>query len=93
MKTEVIFRTDKEGETIAVLPYEIADTQGNCTCFCKSEGHSACAWEYVLKDTKPTQHYNDLMNLMIANGYNLEVIRRREYDKYLEAYYRMKRHE
>jgi len=92
MKTEVMFRVE-DNEVLAVFPYDIADSQGNCTCYAHNGQHSACSYEYVLKDTKPAQHYEDLKKELESIGYNLEVIRRREYDKYLEAYYRMKRHE
>jgi len=92
MKTEVMFRVE-EGGVLAVFPYDIEDMQGNCGCYAHVGQHSACSYEYVLKNTKPAQHYEDLKNELESIGYNLEVIRRREYDKYLEAYYRMKRHE
>ena len=87
MKTSVIFRTDENGDCLAVFPYEIADRQGNCTCYAHTGQHSACSYDYVLKETKPCKNYSDLKSELERIGYNLEVITRRDYDEYLKAFY------
>lgn len=87
MKTSVIFRTDENGECLAVFPYEIADRQGNCTCYAHLGQHSACSYDYVLKETKPCKNYVELKAELERIGYNLEVITRRDYDEYLKAFY------
>lgn len=88
MKTEidVIFREETDGTVIAVFPHEVWDLQGNCTCYAHTGQHSACDYNYVLKETKPAKEFNKLKTELEGIGYDLRVIKCRNYDKYLLSY-------
>jgi hypothetical protein len=89
-KTDVIFRKEKDGDICAFFPYDISDSKGNITHYAHIGQHSQAAWEYYLKDTKPCKspnEYNDLFQELESLGYNLNIIQRRNYKKYLNAYY------
>jgi hypothetical protein len=89
-KTDVIFRKEKDGDICAFFPYEIGDSKGNITCYSRVGQHSAACWEYFLNDTKPCKSPNEYNNLFVeieSLGYNLNIIQRRSYKKYLSALY------
>lgn len=88
-KTEVIFREEKNGSIIAVFPYLIADPSGNVMCYTTQEQHNAMCWDYFLKNTKPTINYNEIKKELEFVGYDLKIIKRRNYDKYLKEYYKL----
>ena len=86
-KTDVIFRREKDKSILAVFPYEISDTKGNCTCYAHIGQHSGLNWLYM-RDTKPVKdkkEYTDLFRELTSIGYNLNVIKKRNYTKYLTA--------
>lgn len=84
MKTVVIFRKEKEGNILAVFPYNIADWNGNMTCYAHLGQHSAMSPEY-LKETKPCkpEEYKALKNELEGLGYDLKVQTRVNWNKYL----------
>jgi len=85
-KTQVIFRKEKDGEIIAVFPYLIY--QGVfITCYAHVGQHSSMDWNYF-DQTKPAteDEYKDLQKELTNIGYNLDIIKRRSFKKYLEAY-------
>ena len=86
MKTDVIFRKEN-GITLAVFPYEIHNKYST-PCYAHVGQHSGCDYDYILKYTKPTDDYKDLYDELISIGYDLNVIKRRNYDKYLKSYYK-----
>jgi hypothetical protein len=87
--TEVIFRKVKSGSdkgTIeAFFPYDIADHKGNITCYAHVGQHSGACWDYFLFRTIPANEseYNDLKSELESLGYNLKVVKKRNYRKYL----------
>jgi hypothetical protein len=90
-KTEVIFRKAKEynGTIIAFFPYDISDDKGNVTCYAHVGQHSGACWDYLLFRTKPAKanEYNELFEELESLGYNLKVVKRRNYKRYLQALY------
>jgi len=89
--TEVLFRKEKGGSILAVFPYDIwCGSTG--TCYAHIGQHSACIHEYAINDCKPATkvEYADLLKELNSLGYNLKVIKRRNYDKFLKAYYAAK---
>ena len=88
VKVDVMFRQDNDGVT-AVFPYEIADWEGNCTCYAHLGQHSSCCWEWVM-ETKPATEYAELKCELESIGYIVNVIHRRNYDKYLKELYKMR---
>ena len=87
MKTDVIFRKEADGAILAVFPYEIHNG-GLVMCYALLGQHSGCDYYYVLQKTKPTDDYKDLYDELISIGYDLNVIKRRNYDKYLKSHYK-----
>jgi hypothetical protein len=88
-KTQVMFRIDGDGEVLAVFPHEVADFQGNVTCYAKIGQHHACNYGYILEDTKPAKEgeYSELFTELVKRGYDLELVKKRNYERYLKNYY------
>jgi hypothetical protein len=86
LMTSIIFK--KEGtEVCAVMPYEIADRQGNVTSYAHVGQHSACSLDYVnkLKNAKE-EEYATLKSELESAGYKINVIKKIVYGKYVNAY-------
>lgn len=95
MGTTVIFRKEKckNGDIIAIFPYEMADLQGNYTGYAHVGQHHAVSPIYYTEKTKPAkpEEYKDLLyeleNLM---GYDdLEIKQKVNHDKWREAHKNM----
>jgi hypothetical protein len=86
-KTEVIFRKDKNGDITAYFPYVIANYSGDVTCYTHIGQHSSADYLYCIQKEKPARKvkYCYLKKELTNLGYNLKVIKRREYGKYLKA--------
>lgn len=91
MKTTVIFRKEKDGEICAFFPYEIADLNGNISCYAHIGQHSAASVDYY-HETKPctTAEYTDLMTELQSIGYELTIRQKMSYNLYLKAYNNLK---
>ena len=83
MKTVVIFRKERGGSIVAVMPYEIADLAGNMTSYSHIGQHSALSPEY-LRDTTPAREdeYRELLAELVSIGYDPEIRRRIDWGKY-----------
>lgn len=55
-KTMVIFRKYPDGDILALMPYDIADSQGNCTSYMHMGQHSAADYNHCIASTKPAIH-------------------------------------
>jgi hypothetical protein len=90
--TDVIFRkftdTRNYAEVIAIMPHEVCDTTGGVTSYMHVGQHGACDYNELLKITKlaTTSESIDLFNELKNLGYDLNVITRRNYSKYLKSY-------
>ena len=79
MKTIVVFRKfKKEGDIIALFPYEDCDDQGNCTSYQHYGQHGAADYSYCIRITKPAspKEYGPLKKELENIGYELEVKKR-----------------
>lgn len=85
-KTVVIFRKEKEGTILAVMPYNIEDWNGSMMCYSHIGQHAVMTPEY-LKETKPCkpEEYRELQKELKGLGYNLKVQKRVNWNKYLNA--------
>ncbi len=76
-QTKVVFRVFKEGDVIALFPYE---DEGNnrCTSYQHVGQHSAADYWGVLDITRPAtqEEYEPLYKELTSFGYNLKVIKR-----------------
>ena len=90
--TEVVFRVeqhkDYKGQIFALLPYEISSGY-YVTCYSTNEGHASANYKSCIANSKVAskQEYENLYNQMTQLGYNLKVVDRQVYNKYLKAYY------
>lgn len=85
--TTVIFRVfKKEGDVIALFPYEIADSKGNCSSYQKIGQHGAADFEHCLKITRPARasEYESLLKELRAIGYTLRIKKRRDLNRFLK---------
>ena len=78
VKTKVFFVKcvdEFEGVIVAVMPEDIADMQGNPTCYAHIGQHSACSKEWYLeqKMAKPKE-YADLLRELEDRGYNFTIL-------------------
>lgn len=85
--TQVMFRLWK-GEIIALFPYIIADTKGSVMSYMHVGQHGGADYDAIMKASQPATPTQmlPLYQELESVGYNLEVVRRRNYDKYLTAY-------
>jgi hypothetical protein len=88
-KVEVLFRYDTtkdfKGTIFAVFPYDIADHDGNVTTYQHIGQHSAGDYNHCLQTSRQAtpEEYQDLKKELESIGYELNIIKKRNYDKYL----------
>ena len=74
-RTDVIFRKFKNGDIIALFPYDIESYKGDCLSYEHLGQHSnADYWGCVAK-SKPARlsEYTPLMQELVSIGYELQV--------------------
>ena len=87
--TEVIFRVDKtksfKGTIFALIPYDIQTKNGLISSYQHIGQHSSADYNHCIKSSKPATEikYTQLKNEMESLGYNIKVITKRNYNKYL----------
>jgi len=82
---EVIFRKNDDGVIEAFFPYEIADNQGNITCYAHIGQHGGACLGYYKETHRAEYHeYKDLLQELqsIYNDTTLRVIQKINYTKY-----------
>ena len=85
MKTEVIFRKE-DGDVVAFMPYDIADINGNITCYAHIGQHSAASFGYYRTTKSATEkEYFDLLNELQSIGYDVQVRQRMNLRKYSQV--------
>lgn len=93
-KTDVIFRRWTSPSTInkcifALFPYVINDIEGNIMSYEHIGQHGGANYYHCMKRSVPATEeeykdaYDELTNYC---GYNLRIVKRRNYNKYLSAY-------
>lgn len=87
--TDVVFRKFKDGEIMALFPYEI-ETGRFVLSYQHIGQHSGADYNHFILGTEPAtpEQYADLKKELENIGYNLRVIKRRNYSKYLQEYYK-----
>jgi len=90
-KTDVIFRVDKygqfKGDVVAYFPHEVFDSQRNIMCYMHVGQHSSANYLYCISRTRlaTENEYKDLKKELEAVGYNLNVIKKQNYRKFLKS--------
>ncbi|NMB83293.1 MAG: hypothetical protein GYA14_15905 [Ignavibacteria bacterium] len=77
--TYVVFRKFREGDIIALFPYEDYDLSGlYCSSYMHTGQHSGADYHGLIHVTKPAKEseYTDLKAELEGIGYNLKIIKR-----------------
>ena len=95
--TEVVFRKYKsgfsKGQILALFPYSIAQSSFvDCYEFCGQHGSADYNHCVNITTLATEEESKDLKkHLEESFGYNLKVIKRRNYDKFINAYHKSKK--
>lgn len=90
--TEMIFRIDNNenfiDRLIAIMPYEV-ELNGSVTVYQHVGQHSSGDYNHMIATSRPANEFEiaDLKAELTSLGYNVKVAKKRNYDKYLKAYY------
>ena len=91
-KTDIIFRKEKsgdfKGEISAMFPHEVCEHSGNVTCYVHIGQHCSANYNHCIQKTVPAikSEYMDLYRELSDIGYNINIVKRQNYDKYLKSY-------
>ena len=92
--TEVVFRMFNN-EVLALFPYEIYNHTGLVNSYMHVGQHSGANYEHCIQSSfsRPAteEEYKDLKKELESLGYNLKVVKRRNYNKYLSAYHELRK--
>jgi hypothetical protein len=94
--TDVIFRVDTtkdfKGIVYALFPHEVNDSKGSVLSFQHVGQHSSADYRHCINKSRLATHteYNDLKKELESLGYNLNVIKKQNYTKFLESYHKSK---
>lgn len=94
-KTDVIFRTDTskdfKGTVFAIFPYNVESYKGHVAYYQHVGQHSAGCYLTMISQSKPAteSEYADLKKELESIGYNLNVIKKRNTEKYRVEYRKM----
>lgn len=95
-KTDVVFRVDKTGKfkgtVYALMPHEVSTLNGLVTTYQHVGQHSSAEYRYCIAQSRPAtpEEYKDLKEELESIGYDVNVIKKQNYDKYLKSYYEVR---
>ena len=84
-KIDVIFRKWKDGSILALFPHSIDTYEGNVSSYEHVGQHSSADYGHCIYNTKLAKEheYKPLKQELESIGYDLNVIKRQNYDKFL----------
>lgn len=90
--TKMIFRKYNDGTIIALFPYEPVDLAGHINSYMHIGQHGGADYEHTIKNTSvpTTKETLNLKYELESIGYNIQVVKRRNYDAYLAEYYKLR---
>lgn len=92
-KMDVIFRKDTikdwKGTIFALFPHSTNHMKGNVLSYQHIGQHSDADYQLCIKNSIPAkeEEYQSLKKELEGLGYNLNIIKRQNYKKYLKHYY------
>ena len=95
-KTDVMFRIDTtkdfKGNIFAIMPHSVVTYSGLVCTYQHIGQHSGGDHNKMVQTSRPAtkKEYKDLKKELRSLGYRVNVVIRRNYDKYLKDYYRVK---
>ena len=93
--TDIVFRKDTtpkfKGIIFALFPHECSDHRGNVACYQHVGQHSSADYNHCIRTSVPAtpEEYKDLKAELESIGYNIKVVKRQNYNKFLESYNRI----
>jgi hypothetical protein len=90
--TDVIFRIDTskdfKGTVFALFPHEVCDQRGNVTTYQHIGQHSGGDYRTCLEKSRlaTSKESESLKKEMEGLGYNINVVKKQTYKKFLESY-------
>lgn len=88
-KSDVVFRVDNSNkEVFALFPHEVVTYDGNVNCYQHIGQHSSADYKHYIAQSKPADKdsYKSLKKELENIGYDLNIVKKQNYDKYLESY-------
>ena len=90
--TDMVFRVDKtkdfKGTVFALFPHEVCDFKGNVTSYQHVGQHGGANYGHCIATSRPAteKEYADLKKELEGFGYNINVLKKQHYYKYLKSY-------
>jgi hypothetical protein len=91
-KTDMVFRVDTskefKGDVFVLFPHEVADFDGGVVSYQSVGQHSAADYVFCMGKSRKAneEEYAPLKKEMETLGYNVNLVSKRNYDKYLNSY-------
>lgn len=95
-KTDVVFRVDTigkfKGTVFALFPHEVSTLDGLVTTYQHVGQHSSADYRHCIAKSKlaTPEEYKDLKEELESIGYDVNVVKKQNYDKYLKSYYEVR---
>ena len=88
VKVDIIFRKFNDGDIIALMPHDVETFDGCINSYMHVGQHSSANYNRVIQISKlaTETEYADLKEELESIGYVVNVIKKRNYDKYLASY-------
>ncbi len=85
--TDMTFRIDGYG-VFALFPHEVCDLKGHVTTYQHVGQHSGADYTHcIYKSKKATpKQYKPLLQELKSIGYNINIVHRQNYSKWLKSY-------
>ena len=94
--TDMIFRVDTKkefrGQVYALFPHEVSTQSGSVTFYQHVGQHGSADYNHCIKTSRlaTEEEAKDLREELESIGYNIQVVKKRNYDKYLADYKRVR---
>lgn len=91
-KTDVIFRCDKQGDfkgdVFALFPHEVSCSDGSVTFYAHIGQHGLADYKKCMRKSRTAteKESTDLKKEMEGLGYNLNIVKKQNYNKYIASY-------
>jgi len=97
VKVDIVFRVDTskdfKGTVFALFPHEVADHKGHVNSYQHIGQHSGADYRGCIATSKlatPMQ-YADLIAEMESLGYDINIVKKQNYAKYLKSYHEVRK--
>lgn len=91
-KVDIVFRVDKSkdfsGTVFALFPHECDNHNGNVMSYQHVGQHSAADYNFCIAKSRPAteQEYAELKQELEDIGYEVNVVKKQNYEKFLKSY-------